>query len=77
MSPGQTVTVRGGGFTDEAAMRIFLDHASGTPLATGTIGVAGDFTVTVTIPASVAAGPHRLIAVQSDGHRASAPITVR
>jgi len=77
VSPGQTVTVRGGGFTDEAAMRIFLDHASGTPLVTGIVGVAGNFVIPVTIPASVASGPHRLIAVQSDGHRASAPIMVR
>ena len=77
VSPGQTVTVRGGGFTDEAALRIFLDHASGTPLMIGIVGVAGNFAISVTIPASVAPGPHRLIAVQSDGHRASAPITVR
>ena len=77
VSPGQTVTVRGGGFTDEAVLRIFLDIASGTPLTTGIVGVAGNFAIPVTIPASVAPVPHRLIAVQSDGHRASAPITVR
>ena len=35
----------------------------------------GDFTVTGTIPASVPAGTHKLIAVGSDGRRATATIT--
>ena len=79
VSPGQAVTIRGGGFTLDQDVRIFLDHASGTPLPTGVTvtGLAGGFKVTATIPASVAAGPHRLIAVAADGERASVPITVR
>jgi hypothetical protein len=79
VSPGQAVTVRGGGFTLNQDVRIFLDHASGTPLPTGVTvtNLAGGFTVTATIPASAAAGPHRLIAVATDGEQASAPITVR
>ena len=79
VSPGQAVTVRGGGFTLNQEVRIFLDHASGTPLPTGVTvtNLAGGFKVTATIPASVTAGPHRLIAVATDGERASAPITVR
>ena len=79
VSAGQAVTIRGGGFTLYQDVRIFLDHASGTPLPTGVTvtSLAGGFKVTGTIPASVAAGPHRLIAVAADGERASAPITVR
>jgi hypothetical protein len=79
VSPGQAVTMRGGGFTLNQDVRIFLDHASGTPLPTGVTvtNLAGGFMVTATIPASVAAGPHRLLAVATDGERASAPITVR
>jgi hypothetical protein len=57
-------------------VRIFLDHVSGTPLGTATVGVRGGFTVTVTIPTSAKAGPHRLVAVASDGDRATAPINV-
>jgi hypothetical protein len=79
ISPGQALTVRGGGFTLDQDVRIFLDQASGTPLPTGVTvtSLAGGFAVTATIPASVAAGPHRLIAVATDGEQASAPITVR
>jgi hypothetical protein len=77
VAPGHTVTMHGGGFTIGQVARIFLDRASGTPLATASIDALGGFTATITIPASAAAGPHRLIAVQSDGNRASASITVR
>jgi hypothetical protein len=78
VSPGLAVTVRGGGFTLDQDVRIFVDHASGTPLSTGVTvtNLAGAFRVTATIPASLAAGSHRLIAVAVDGERASAPITV-
>jgi hypothetical protein len=78
VSPGQAVTVTAGGFTLNQDVRIFLDHASGTPLPTGVTvtDLAGSFTVTATIPAAVAAGPHKLIAVATDGERASAPFTV-
>jgi hypothetical protein len=79
VSPGRQVTVRGGGFTLDQDVRVFLDHASGPPLPTGVTvtSLAGGFTATATIPAAVAAGPHQLIAVATDGERASAPITVR
>jgi len=77
VSPGDTVTVRGGGFTITQTVSIFLDHARGTPLATQIIDAFGNIKVPVTIPASAAAGPHRLIAVESDGNGASAAITVR
>jgi hypothetical protein len=78
-SAGEAVTVRGGGFSLNQDVRVFLDHASGTPLPTGVTvtSLAGGFKVTATIPASAAAGPHRLIAVAADGERASAAITVR
>jgi hypothetical protein len=77
VAPGHAVTVDGGGFTYPQTARIFLDHASGTPLGTAEIGIRGTFTTAVTIPAATAAGPHRLIAVEKDGNRASASIMVR
>jgi hypothetical protein len=77
VSAGQTVTVRGGGYTFDQVASIFLDHARGKPLATQVIDAFGNIKVPVTIPASVAAGPHRLIAVESDGNRATATFTVR
>ena len=76
VAPGQKVTVDGGGFTYPHTVRIFLDTVGGPPLATTFARARGTFKVTVTIPESSAAGRHRLTAVASDGHRASAAITV-
>ena len=77
VTAGHAVTVNAGGFTYPETVRIFLDKASGTPLATANVGIRGTFTAAVTIPASAGAGSHRLIAVESDGFRASASIKVR
>lgn len=76
VAPGGTVTVNGGGFTYPETARIFLDQVGGTPLGSSGIGIHGTFTATVTIPAATAAGPHRLIAVENDGKRASIAIKV-
>jgi hypothetical protein len=73
---GGQLTVNGASFTLGASVRIFLDHANGTPLATTTAGYGGRFAVTVTIPASAQAGHHTLIAVGSDRSRAQTGISV-
>jgi hypothetical protein len=77
VSPGHAVTVQGGGYTFDQVVSVFLDHVGGTPLATAVPDVLGNIKVPVTIPASVAAGPHRLIAVEADGNRATATFTAR
>ena len=66
VAPGGAITVEGAGFLSRAEVRIFLDVASGTPLATASAKPNGQFNVTATIPASTKAGTHRLIAVGSD-----------
>jgi hypothetical protein len=77
VTAGHAVTVTAGGFTYPKTVSIFLDKASGTPLATANVGLRGTFAAAVIIPASTGAGSHRLIAVESDGFRASASIKVR
>jgi hypothetical protein len=72
--PGGKLTVNGASFGVGAA--IFLDHATGTPLATAPSSDSGRFSVPVTIPASAAPGQHTLIAVGPDGSRATTRISV-
>lgn len=76
VAPGQTVTVDGGGFTYPEGVRIFLHSVSGRPLATTGVGVRGNFVSTFTVPSFTAAGPQKVIAVGSDGARATTTITV-
>ena len=76
VAPGRKVDVTGLSFGFEATVRIFLDHTGGTPLTSTVAGYGGKIAATVKIPAKTAAGHHMLIAVGSDGSRASAPITV-
>jgi len=68
--------VTGVSFGFGSTVKVFLDHASGTPLTSTQASYHGEFATTVKIPASAKAGHHTLIAVGSDGSRASAPITV-
>lgn len=75
VAPGGTVTLTGASFVI-GTVKVFLDHVTGTPLATPGASYFGRFTGPVTIPSSVSAGSHRLIAVGSDGARAKIMITV-
>ena len=76
VAPGQTVTVSGQSFGFQTTVRIFLDRVSARPLATTHAGYRGVLAATVTIPASVKAGTHHLIAVGSNGNQAETTITV-
>ena len=76
VAPGGPVMVNGGDFGLGSNVTVFLDRAGGTVLGTATPGDYGDFTMTGTIPSSVAAGRHKIVAVGSDGRRATAMITV-
>jgi hypothetical protein len=75
IAPDAQVTVTGGSFPFNS-ISIYLDHVSGTPLATTSGGTRGTFTVPVTIPPTATAGPHKLIAVATGNVRASTAITV-
>jgi hypothetical protein len=75
-APGQTVTVSGQSFGFQTTVRIFLDRVSAQPLVTTHAGYRGVLSTSVTIPASVKAGTHHLIAVGSDGNQAETTITV-
>ena len=76
VAPGQKANVTGLSFGFGTTVRVFLDHTGGTPLASTVAGYLGSIAATVKIPAATAAGHHMLIAVGSDGSRASVPITV-
>lgn len=76
VAPGASVTVNGGDFGLADNLTVFLDKAAGAVLGTGRPSAQGGFTVTGALPASVPAGSHQLIAVGSDGRRASTTITV-
>jgi hypothetical protein len=73
---GSQVTVTGGDFGYETTVTLFLDQAGGTVLGTAQPDVFGAFSVGATIPASATAGASKIIAVGSDGRRATATITV-
>ena len=68
------MTVTGASFNVQAT--IFLDHVTGTPLATVVVPDSGGFSVPVMIPVTAKDGRHTLIAVGDDGSRASVTITV-
>ena len=74
VTPGGAVTVTGASFNVQAT--IFLDHVTGTPLATVVVPDSGAFSVPVMIPVTAKDGRHTLIAVGDDGSRASVMITV-
>ena len=76
VAPGGAVAVNGGDFGLASNVTVFLDQAGGTVLGTARASVYGDVTVTGTIPSSLPPGTHKLIAVDSDGRRATATITV-
>jgi hypothetical protein len=76
VAPGRTASATGLSFGFGTTVRVFLDHTGGTPLASAVAGYNGSIATTITIPAATAAGRHMLIAVGSDGSRASVPITV-
>jgi hypothetical protein len=76
VAPGQTVTVSGQSFGFQTTVRIFLDRVGARPLATTHAGYRGVLSTSVTIPASVKAGTHHLIAVGSNGNQAEIAITV-
>jgi hypothetical protein len=75
VAPGGQVTVDGGSFSF-GSVSIYLDHVSGTPLATTSGGIEGTFSVPVTIPSATTAGLHKLIAVASGDVQASTAILV-
>jgi hypothetical protein len=70
------VTVNGGDFGLATNVTVFLGRAGGTALGTAEPDEQGNLSVTGTIASSVPAGTHKLIAVDSDGRRATASITV-
>jgi hypothetical protein len=79
VAPGQTVLVKGRSFVFGERVKLFLDHTGGTPVSAAnhparTDGIVPPFVVP--IPASATAGVHKLIAVGSDGSRATTTITV-
>lgn len=78
VAPGQTVLVRGRSFVYRERVKVFLDSTGGTPLVTGRqpARTEGIIPLDVPIPASATAGVHKLIAVGSDGSRATTTIKV-
>ena len=76
VAPGASETVNGGDFGLLSGVTVFIDRSGGTVLGTTRAGDQGAFTVTGTIPASVPAGTHKLVAVGSDGRQATTAITV-
>jgi hypothetical protein len=75
VAPGGTVTVTGGGFFADT-VSVHLGKANGPVLGSARAGLAGQVTITVTIPASTPAGRHKLIANDPGGRHAQATITV-
>jgi hypothetical protein len=75
VAPGGTVMVNGGDFGLASNVTVFLDRV-GTALGTARASIYGQVTVTGNIPSSLPPGTHKLIAVGSDGRRATTTITV-
>jgi hypothetical protein len=73
---GTPMTISGGDFAYGSTVTLSLDRAGGTLLGTAQPSIQGNFDLPVTIPASVPAGSHKVIAVGSDGRRAATTITV-
>ena len=76
IAPGMAVTVGGASFPALSQVSIYLDVASGTPLATASVRRNGFFSVAAAIPASAKAGTHKLIAVGANNALAQTTITV-
>jgi hypothetical protein len=76
VAPGGALTVNGGDFGLGSNVTVFLDRSGGTVLGTARASAYGAFTAGGTIPSSVPAGTHKLIAVGSDGRHAQTTITV-
>jgi hypothetical protein len=76
VAPGGSITIDGASFQPLGQVSVYLDVASGTPLATGSTGRHGSFAISATIPSSAKAGTHELIAVGLNGQRAQTTITV-
>jgi hypothetical protein len=76
VAPGAALTVNGGDFGLGTSVQLFLDHTNGSFLGTAQPGDQGFFAANGTIPASAAAGTHKIIAIGSDGRQAQATITV-
>jgi hypothetical protein len=70
------VTVTGGDFALGSTVRIRLDKTTSPVLGSARASDQGDFTATITVPSSVPAGSHKLIATGSGGRRAEVTITV-
>lgn len=72
---GGSLKVSGVGFAAGAELKLELRS---TPIALGSVtaSVAGEFSTTVTIPASVAAGAHTLVVILPDGSEVTAAVTV-
>src|SRR4030088_2510958 len=67
VQPGGTLTVTGREFADSVPIEIHLDAITGPLLATvppGEDTMTSKFSVPIVIPASVANGPHLIIATQ-------------
>ena len=73
---GKTVTVKGTGFAPESTVTITL-HSEPVEVGTATTDENGDFTATVTVPATTEAGDHTVVAASNTPTvTASAPLTV-
>ena len=73
---GKTVTVKGTGFAPESTVTITL-HSEPVEVDTATTDASGDFTATVTVPATTEAGDHTVVAASNTPTvTASAPLTV-
>ena len=72
----QLVTVKGTGFAPESTVTITL-HSEPVEVGTATTDASGDFTATVTVPATTEAGDHTVVAASNTPTvAASAPLTV-
>ena len=73
---GKNVTVKGTGFAPESTVTITL-HSEPVEVGTATTDASGDFTATVTVPATTEAGDHTVVAASNTPTvTASAPLTV-
>jgi LPXTG-motif cell wall-anchored protein len=62
---GKTVTVKGSGYMPGSAVTVAI-YSTPQVLTTTVADINGDFTVTVTVPAGLAAGSHTLVAAGVD-----------
>jgi hypothetical protein len=74
-APGSDTTVSGAIFPYGTTVKIYLDHAWATPLATAAVGIHGSFQTSVLVPATTSPGAHQVVAVDGSS-TASVPIDV-